>query len=194
MVDVTVVGPGGTSAVSSSDQFTYDPVLTRISPALWIGSRRHHRDDHGIELRRRHGQSISAARPQPASTSSLEHRDYGQEPGRQRRGRCHGRRPRRHVGRGRGRQVQLPAGADGRQPRPGIGPGRHVGDDHWRELHRRHGGRFQRCRGHQRRLRLRYDNHGHEPGRHRRGRCDGRRPRRERRQFPPPTSSATHRW
>lgn len=34
VVDVTVVTPGGTSATSASDQFTYGPVVTAVSPAF----------------------------------------------------------------------------------------------------------------------------------------------------------------
>jgi len=31
-VDITVTGPGGTSAITTADKFTYGPVVTSVSP------------------------------------------------------------------------------------------------------------------------------------------------------------------
>ena len=49
-------GPGGTSATSSADQFTYvpPPAVTGISPPAGPIGRRHDGDDHGHEPGQRH--------------------------------------------------------------------------------------------------------------------------------------------
>jgi len=57
-VDVTVVAPGGTSATSSADQFSYAPVVTGISPSQGPAGRRHDGDNHRLEPNRRHSGDV----------------------------------------------------------------------------------------------------------------------------------------
>ena len=55
-VNVTVTTPGGTSATSPADQFTYVAWRSSgISPIGWSGGRRHFGDDHRDRLHWRHG-------------------------------------------------------------------------------------------------------------------------------------------
>ena len=56
-IDVTVTGPGGTSATSSADKFTYAtvpaPTVSAVSPASGPASGGTSGHGHGDELRRR---------------------------------------------------------------------------------------------------------------------------------------------
>ena len=76
-VDVTVTTPGGTSATSSADQYTYGapppPTVTAVSPSE--GPAWHAGHDHRDELRRRDGRRLRG-QPRPRSRSATPPRSW----------------------------------------------------------------------------------------------------------------------
>ena len=171
-VDVTVTTPGGTSATSPADQFTYvaAPTVTGVSPTSGPAA--------GGTLVTITGTGFTGATavefgatPATRRDGGQRHDDHGRQPGRHR----HGGRDRDHPGRDVGhlvrRSVHLRRGADGLGRQPGLRSGgrRHVGDDHRDRLHRRHGGRLRHDAGDERDRRQRHLDHGRQPGGHRHG-------------------------
>ena len=161
--------PGGTSATSSADQFTYvaAPTVTGVSPTAGPIGGRHVGDDHGDGLHRRHGGGLRHDRGNQPDSQFGERRS--RPPARPDRGTVDVTviRPRRHLDDLVGRPVHLHGGAGGdrRQSGNGADQRRHVGDDHGDGLHRRDAGGLRHdSRPRSMARQLGDADHGHEPG------------------------------
>ena len=82
-VDITVTTPGGTSATSAADQFTYEaaPTVTAVSPTCRPDRRRHLGHHHRHQLHRGHRGQVRH-RPRPPLHRQLGHLDHRHHPGR----------------------------------------------------------------------------------------------------------------
>ena len=151
-VDVTVVGPGGTSATSSADQFTYlaAPTVTGISPTSGpeAGGTSVTITGTGFTGATAVNFGGTAGNQSQCCLGHADHRNValGQRPGG-----CDGCWSRRHLRYQFRRSVHLPGGADrdGHFAHQWSGERRHVCGHHRHGLHRRHGRQLRRHRRHQ---------------------------------------------
>ena len=172
-----------TSATSSINvaAATAAPSVTGITPHQRPRRGRHRGDDHRNQLHRRHGGAVWCRERHELHRRLDWHCDHCRQPSRYRRHLCghHRHHAGRYVAPRRGGHVpvRLPSGhrgAECNRPQPHQRPrrGRHRGDDHRNQLHRRHGGAVWCRERHELHRRLDWHcDHCRQPSRYRRHLC-----------------------
>ena len=167
-VDVTVMAPGGTSATSPADQFTYvaGPTVTGLSPTFGpsVGGTFVTITGTGftgatvVDFGTTPATSVTVGRPY------LDHRLQPRGRGHRQ---CHGDDSGRYIADCTRGRIYLFANGHGRQPSGRSVRRRHDGDDHRDQFRRSHRGRLRRDAGDQLHRRQQYDDHGRQSGGHR---------------------------
>ena len=164
-VDVTVTAPGGTSATSPADQFTYvaGPTVTGLSPTFGPSV--------GGTLVTITGTGFTGATEVDFGTTPATERDGGRrhvdhrlQPGGLGHRQRDGDDPGRDIADRARRRIYLLADGHERQPGGRSVRRRHDGDDHRDWLRRRHRGRLRHDPGDEFHRRQQHDDHGGQSG------------------------------